>query len=156
MDLCEFGYPFKLSYTIKLGLVSPHEATSSLCIEHLLTPVMLSLIIVKYQTFFLWNTLSIELKNLILGLSNNLNPEKLKFKAHQQCADQSSSLLCVALLESDPLHSVDGITPIDDGCNQLTPLSVLQCRLLTSHINGCYYIICHQSAHEKSQIFFKS
>ena len=57
------------SYIIKLGLVSPHEATSSLCIGNLLTPVMFSLITIKYLT-----------KNLMLGLSNNLTPEKLLAK----------------------------------------------------------------------------
>ena len=58
-----------ISYIIKLGLVSLHEATSSLCIGHLLTPVMFSLITIKYLT-----------KNLMLGLSNNLTPEKLLAK----------------------------------------------------------------------------
>ncbi|CAN6927514.1 unnamed protein product, partial [Brassica oleracea] len=62
----------------------------------------------------------------------------------------TNNVLCVAPLESDPLHSGDGITPIDDGCNQLTPLSVLQCRLLTSHINGCYYIKVLMRNHKSS------
>ena len=75
---------FKISIAhalMKLGLVSPREATLSVCIERSrvqlfgvqyesqfpgkLTPVMLSLITIKSRT-----------KNLILGLSNNLNPGK--------------------------------------------------------------------------------
>ena len=131
----------KLSNTIKLPWVSPHESTSSISIGHLLTPVVLSLITIKYRT-----------KNLILGFSNNLNPEKTKILSPPtMCRSEFFSALRSPPRIWSPSFWwrnnsywwwVQSINP--NICSSMP----------TSHLPH-QRMLLYQSAHEKSQIFFK-